>query len=132
MKPRVMVVEDQEMVMEQICDFLEWIGCEVVERAFNGEEAIEKYDHSGIELVTMDLMMPELDGAEATRRILQNDPEAKIVVFTSIDVDSDSGKENSLVRKALDYGANSAVCKFSKTGISDELAKIFGKRLDLQ
>jgi DNA-binding NarL/FixJ family response regulator len=131
MKPRVMVVEDQEMVMEQICDFLEWIGCEIVERAYNGEEAIEKYDRSGIELVTMDLMMPELDGAEATRRIIRNHPDAKIVVFTSIDIDSDSGKENSLVKKAMDHGATSAVCKFSKTGISDELGKIFGKRLDL-
>ena len=132
MKPRILVVEDQEVVREQICDFLEWTGCEIIGTAVNGREAVEKYASLSPELVTMDLMMPVMNGVEATREILSGDPGARILVFTSLDtVGSGNGDESGMVKQALDCGAVAAVCKFSKTGIADELKKAFGDRIDL-
>jgi CheY-like chemotaxis protein len=131
MKPKIMVVEDQELVMDQICDFLEWIGCEIVARARSGNQALELYSVNKPELVTMDLMMPGMDGAETTRRLREMDPEAVVLVFTSLDVAPEGDMENNLVAKALESGARSAVCKFSKTGISDQLSSIFGDRIEV-
>jgi len=130
MKPRILVVEDQSIVMEQVCDFLEWIGCEVVGKANDGSSAVERYSELLPDLVTMDLIMPSMNGAEATGAILEKHPGAKVLVFTSLDVDG-GGIEDGLVRKALGNGAIGAVCKFSKTGIATEMKRLFGPSLDI-
>lgn len=131
MKPRVLVVEDQIAVMEQICDFLEWIGLDVVGKAKNGKEAVDLYERANPDLVTMDLKMPLMDGAEATREIIANDDGARILVFTSLDIDGTTPDENGLLDKALGAGAIGAVSKFSKAGIAKKLEELFPGEVDL-
>jgi len=70
----------------------------VVAEAVNGEEALEKYRQERPDLVLMDLSMPVMDGIEATRAILAEFPDARIVVLTTYDGDED-------IHRALDAGA---------------------------
>lgn len=131
MGPRVLIVEDQTPVAEQINDFLEWIGCRIIGRVKDGSEAVSAYNDLSPDLVTMDLVMPGMNGVEATKSIVSNHSEAKVLIFTSLDVGDNGEEENEMVTKALEAGAVGAVCKFSKDGILKELKRLFPDELDL-
>lgn len=66
---RVLVVDDQTLFREGLCTVLEARGVEVVGQAANGREAVELAAATGPDVVLMDLRMPVMDGAEATRQI---------------------------------------------------------------
>jgi DNA-binding NarL/FixJ family response regulator len=76
----------------------------VVAEATNGEEAIEAYREHRPDIVLMDLKMPVMDGLEATRAIIAEFPDAKIVMLTTYDGDED-------IYRALDAGAKGYVLK---------------------
>jgi len=80
-RPRVLIVEDDGDVMEIIRHML--ARDFVVETATNGKEAVEKYLQWKPNVVLMDLLMPLLDGIEATKMILKFDPGAKIIAVTA-------------------------------------------------
>jgi DNA-binding NarL/FixJ family response regulator len=77
---------------------------EVVAEAANGLEAVEKAARFQPTVVLMDIRMPELDGLEATRRILAADSEARILILTTFDLDE-------YVYEALKAGASGFVLK---------------------
>jgi DNA-binding NarL/FixJ family response regulator len=76
----------------------------VVAEASNGEEAIEQYLLHRPDLVLMDLRMPVMGGVEATRAILAEDPDARIIVLTTFDGDED-------IYRALSAGARGYLLK---------------------
>ncbi|VVB71805.1 Chemotaxis protein CheY [uncultured archaeon] len=84
-------------------DILEAHGCEVYE-AENGEEALIKYAEVKPDIVLMDILMPRLDGISATKRILQDDPSAKIIVISAV------GK-SGLEKECLIAGARQFIVK---------------------
>jgi len=65
---RILLVEDEEVNREIGCEILRSAGLRV-DTASNGEEAVERFQEGGFDLILMDLQMPVLDGIEATRRI---------------------------------------------------------------
>jgi DNA-binding NarL/FixJ family response regulator len=75
-----------------------------VAEAANGEEAIEAYARLHPDIVLMDLRMPVMDGLTATRAILADDPNARIVVLTTYDGDED-------IHRALAAGARGYLLK---------------------
>ena len=79
-------------------------GLEVVAEAANGEEAIEAYARLHPDIVLMDLRMPVMDGLAATRAILADDPNARIIVLTTYDGDED-------IYRALQAGAQGYLLK---------------------
>ena len=79
-------------------------GIEVVAEASNGLEAVEKAARFHPTVVLMDIRMPELDGLEATRRILAADDAARILILTTFDLDE-------YVYEALRAGASGFVLK---------------------
>ncbi|GAB7007069.1 response regulator transcription factor [Nocardioides sp. AN3] len=102
---RVLVADDQAMVR---AGFRMLLGdeqdIEVVAEASNGVEAVAQAARVRPDVVLMDIRMPELDGLEATRRILQADPSARILILTTFDIDE-------YVYRALRAGASGFVLK---------------------
>ena len=105
MSIRVLVADDQAMVR---AGFRMLLGKEddidVVAEAENGVEAVDKASRFSPSVVLMDIRMPELDGLEATRRILAADPAARVLVLTTFDLDE-------YVYEALSAGASGFVLK---------------------
>jgi len=79
-------------------------GLQVVAEAANGEEAIEAYERLRPDIVLMDLRMPVMDGLAATRAILAEDSDARIIVLTTYDGDED-------IHRALAAGARGYLLK---------------------
>jgi DNA-binding NarL/FixJ family response regulator len=105
MKIRVLVADDQSMVRAGFRMLLSREpDIEVVAGASNGLEAIEKTARFRPTVVLMDIRMPELDGLEATRRILAADDPPRILILTTFDLDE-------YVYEALRAGASGFVLK---------------------
>ncbi|HEX6702278.1 MAG TPA: response regulator transcription factor [Gaiellaceae bacterium] len=102
---RVLVADDQSMVRAGFRMLLAGEkDLEVVAEAANGLEAVDKAARFHPDVVLMDIRMPELDGLEATRRILATDDGARILVLTTFDLDE-------YVYEALRAGASGFVLK---------------------
>ena len=105
MSIRVLVADDQSMVRAGFRMLLSGEeDIEVVAEASNGLEAIEKAARYDPTVILMDIRMPELDGLEATRRILAADNGARILILTTFDLDE-------YVYEALAAGASGFVLK---------------------
>ena len=102
---RVLVVDDQSMVRAGFRLLLaDEPDIEVVAEASNGLEAVAQAARFHPDVILMDIRMPELDGLEATRRILAADPSARILILTTFDLDD-------YVYEALRAGASGFVLK---------------------
>jgi len=99
----VLVVDDSSFQRNMICETLEsWVN--IVGTAENGIEAVEQYEYHKPDLVTMDIMMPEMNGIKALRVIKEISPNATIIMLTSV-----SQKEK--MKKAARHGADGYVTK---------------------
>lgn len=87
MAKRVMVVDDSRIQEVQIRSMLEGTDYEVACYCRSGEDALAVYDEVKPDLVTMDIIMPGMDGLETARTILEAHPEAKIVMVSSLAYD---------------------------------------------
>jgi DNA-binding NarL/FixJ family response regulator len=102
---RVLVVDDQTMVRAGFHLLLaDEPDIEVVAEASNGREAVAQAARFRPDVILMDIRMPEMDGLEATRRILATDTEARVLVLTTFDLDD-------YVFEALRAGASGFVLK---------------------
>ena len=102
---RVLVADDQSMVRAGFRMLLSGEeDIEVVAEASNGLEAVDKAARFHPTLVLMDIRMPELDGLQATRRILEADSTARVLILTTFDLDE-------YVYEALRAGASGFVLK---------------------
>jgi len=96
---RILTADDHHLIRAGVSSFLATEpGLEVVAEAANGEEALEKYREVQPDVVLMDLSMPVMDGLQATRAILAEFPDARIVVLTTYAGDED-------IHRALEAGA---------------------------
>jgi DNA-binding NarL/FixJ family response regulator len=82
---RVIVADDDPFARRMIKDALQRADVIVIAEAHNGYEAVELCLHYRPDVVVMDVVMPEIDGIAATRRILKEIPEQRIVMLTSTD-----------------------------------------------
>jgi two-component system, NarL family, response regulator LiaR len=111
---RVMIVDDQPVVRSGLSAFLfAFDDLEYVGAATGGADAVAKCLALRPDVILMDLVMPDVDGAEATRRIKQSCPHVQVIALTSY-------KEDDLVQGALKAGALSYLLKNVS---ADELAE---------
>ena len=80
MKKRVMVVDDSLAMEMQISKLLEGSGFEVAAFCEDGETAIARYNEVQPDIVTMDIIMPGIDGLEAAKIIIEEHPDARIIM----------------------------------------------------
>jgi NarL family two-component system response regulator LiaR len=105
---RVLFVDDHEMVRIGVISYLSaQPDIEVVGEAENGKKGVELALKLKPDIILMDLVMNEMDGIEATRRIIAEWPEAKIIIVTSF-------LDDEKVYPALEAGATSYMLKTSK------------------
>ncbi len=96
---RIFLVDDHAVVRGGLTLLLEAVpGLDVVGSAADGEEAVASVAACSPDVVVMDLSLPVLDGIEATRQILANDPRVRVVVLTSF-------SDRQRVLDAIDVGA---------------------------
>ncbi len=103
---RVLIVDDSMFITKQITQILTSDEFEVVGTAVDGIDGLSKYKalHPGVDLVTMDITMPKMDGVTALEKILEFDKNAKVVMISAL------GKED-LVKKSLLIGAKNYIVK---------------------
>lgn len=105
-KYRVLVVNDSMFVAKQLTQILSSDGYEIVATAQDGKEGVDKYKElcPNVDLVTMDITMPRMDGITALEQIIAFDKNAKVVMVSAL------GKEE-LVKKSLLSGAKNYIVK---------------------
>jgi two-component system chemotaxis response regulator CheY len=103
---RILVVDDSMFIAKQLGQILTSEGFEVADTAADGVQGVEKYKalHPNIDLVTMDITMPVMDGVTALEKILEFDKQANVIMVSAL------GKED-VVKKCLLTGAKSYIVK---------------------
>jgi two-component system, NarL family, response regulator LiaR len=84
-RPRAIIADDDPLARRMIKDALQRADVVVIAEAQNGREAVELALHYRPDVVLMDVVMPEMDGIAATRRIIKEQPDQLIVILTSAD-----------------------------------------------
>jgi DNA-binding NarL/FixJ family response regulator len=98
------VADDHPAVLEAVAEFLTFSGIEVVGRARDGEEALEKIEARKPIVALVDVRMPKLGGIELTRRAQRSVPETAILLYTGYG-------DRALLTEALDAGVKGFVLK---------------------
>jgi len=120
-KARVLVVDDAIFMRKMVSDILEGHGMEIVGEADNGQLAVEKYKELKPDLVTMDIIMPEMNGIDSVREIMSVDPQARIVMCSALG-------QQALVQDALAAGAKDFLIKpFNPSRVIEVVTKILGQ-----
>ena len=125
MNRRLLLVDDHKLLRQGLRRAVEDAGFDVVGEAGNGEEAVRLAVELRPDLVLMDVTMPVLDGIEATRRLRQSAPEARVVILTM------HGEEETVAR-ALRAGAVAYLLKDCDTDqVADTLRAVAEGDTDL-
>lgn len=109
MGKRIMIVDDSRVLELQMRKMLEDTDYEIAAYCQDGETAIARYGEVLPDLVTMDIIMPGMDGLESARAILEDYPDARIVMLSSLAYDDtiDEAKEigaKTFIYKPLEKG----------------------------
>ena len=115
---KLMIVDDSNIIRRRIERSQQIDRLRVVGAAANGREALELFERTNPDVVTMDLTMPEMDGIECVERLLALKPELLILVVSAL-------ADKSTAVEAIAKGANGFLCKpFSDRQLNDALAEL--------
>jgi two-component system chemotaxis response regulator CheY len=117
MAKTVLIVDDVAFVRKTLTEILRESGYDVVGEAVDGKDAIEKWKQLRPDVVTMDVVMPNLGGIEATKEIMKADRNAVIVMISAMD-------QIHLVMEAINVGAKDYIQKpFHSGDVSNVLSR---------
>lgn len=116
----VLICDDAIFMRTMIADILKQAGFEVVGQAETGAEAVQRYRELRPDLVTMDIVMPDMGGIDAVREIVAEDPNAKILMCSAMG-------QQALVIEAIQAGARDFVVKpFQPSRVLEAVQRVLG------
>jgi two-component system chemotaxis response regulator CheY len=116
----VLIVDDAIFMRTMVGDILTQAGFEIIGEAETGLQAIEKYQQLRPDLVTMDIVMPDMGGIDAVREICKQDPQAKILMCSAMG-------QQALVVEAIQAGAKDFVVKpFQPSRVLEAVQRVLG------
>lgn len=101
---RYLIVDDSDFILKSLRVTIKLMGGEVVGEARDGQEALELYRKLRPDLVTCDIVMPNMTGVDVVRNLMSTDPDAKIVMISSLG-------HQEMVREAIGAGARYFIVK---------------------
>ena len=104
MSHRVLICDDAIFMRTMVGDILTQAGFEIVGEAETGVQAVERYRELRPDLVTMDIVMPDMGGIDAVREIVKLDADAKVLMCSAMG-------QQALVVEAIQAGAREFVVK---------------------
>jgi two-component system chemotaxis response regulator CheY len=117
---KVLVVDDSSFMRSILKDIIQKDPYICVGEAGNGHEAVAQYAQLHPDIVTMDIVMPEMDGIEAVKAIRAQDPQARIVMVSAMG-------QQSLVIDAIQAGARDFIIKpFQPPRVLEALKRVMG------
>ena len=120
MSQTVLICDDAIFMRTMVADILQKAGFEVIGQAETGLQAIEKYKQLKPDLVTMDIVMPDMGGIDAVREIVKQDPDAKILMCSAMG-------QQALVVEAIQAGAKDFVVKpFQPSRVLEAVQRVLG------
>ncbi|MDX2207367.1 MAG: response regulator [Gemmatimonadales bacterium] len=120
MSKTVLICDDAIFMRTMVGDILTQAGFEVVGEAETGVQAVEKYKHLRPDLVTMDIVMPDMGGIDAVKAIIAHDPNAKILMCSAMG-------QQQLVVEAIQAGAKDFVVKpFQPARVLEAVKNLLG------
>jgi two-component system chemotaxis response regulator CheY len=116
----VLVCDDAIFMRTLVSDILQQAGFDVVGQAETGSQAVEQYKRLRPDLVTMDIVMPDLGGIDAVREITAFDPDAKVLMCSAMG-------QQALVVEAIQAGAKDFVVKpFQASRVLEAVQRVLG------
>ena len=120
MSHTILVCDDAIFMRTMISDILVQAGYEVIGEAETGVQAVEEYSRLKPDLVTMDIVMPDMGGIDAVREIRKEDPDAKILMCSAMG-------QQALVVEAIQAGAKDFVVKpFQPSRVLEAVQRVLG------
>lgn len=119
MTKRLLIVDDAVIMRMRIREIAREAGWEIAGEATNGKEAVVRYQELGPDLVTLDIVMPTMDGVEALREIRRVDPQARVVMVSAVD-------QREKLTECIRLGAKDFIVKpFDKASLKGAFEKFF-------
>jgi two-component system chemotaxis response regulator CheY len=116
----VLVCDDAIFMRTMIADILGQAGYDVVGEAESGAQAVQRYRELKPDLVTMDIVMPDMGGIEAVREIVRQDPDARILMCSAMG-------QQALVVEAIQAGAKDFIVKpFQPSRVLEAVQRVLG------
>jgi two-component system chemotaxis response regulator CheY len=120
MSQTVLICDDAIFMRTMIGDILSQAGFQIVGEAGTGVQAVEKYRELKPDLVTMDIVMPDMGGIDAVREIVSEDPSARILMCSAMG-------QQALVIEAIQAGARDFVVKpFQPSRVLEAVQRVLG------